>query len=67
MRMSEFIRRNRAELDDCINAVIYRHDGKGGRGVIPDPPPQRNDQEREQWLVNDESRYQWARAEGVNV
>ena len=67
MTMREFIRQNRADLDNCIDAAIYRHDGNGGRGIIPDPPPTRNDSDRRQWILNDESLYQWARSEGVRI
>jgi hypothetical protein len=65
MRLREFVRQNRAEIDRLINGVLYRHDGRGGRGVIPDPPPKRNDNERQQWIMNDEGLYAWARGEGV--
>ena len=54
MTMREFIRRNRAELDKAINGVIFRYDGNGGAGTVPDPPPQRNDSERADWIANDE-------------
>lgn len=67
MRMREFIRKHRQEIDDAINGALYRHDGNGGRGTIPDPPPKRNDDERAQWIANDEGLYSWARSEGVNV
>jgi hypothetical protein len=67
MRMNEFIKRNRKELDDAINGALYRHDGRGGRGVIPVPPPTRNDAERRNWILNDEGLYMWARSEGVRV
>ena len=65
--LAEFIRENRAELDACINGVLFRHDGRGGRGTVPDPAPTRNDAERRQWVLNDEGLYQWARSEGVRV
>ena len=64
-RMSAFIAENRAEIDAVINAALYRHDGRGGRGTIPDPPPKRNDAERLQWIQNDEGLYSWARSWGV--
>lgn len=67
MTFKEFIRENREEIDHCINSVLYRHDGRGGRGTIPDPPPQRNDDDRRQWILNDEGLYNWARREGVKI
>lgn len=67
MRMRDFIRDNRETIDAAINGVLYRYDGRGGRGTIPDPPPSRNDDEREQWIANDEGLYLWAQREGVNV
>ncbi len=67
MRMIDFIKTNRTEIDAAINGCLYRHDGNGGRGTIPDPPPQRNDVERRQWIANDEGLYNWARSEGVKL
>ena len=67
MTLNNFIRENRSALDDCINAALYRHDGNGGRGTIPDPPPSRNDSERADWIANDEGLYKWARSEGVRI
>lgn len=65
--MQEFIKNNRGAIDDMINAELYRHDGRGGRGIIPDPPPKRNDEERKNWILNDEGLYSWARSEGVRI
>ena len=67
MRMREFIKQNREALDEAINAALFRYDGRGGRGVVPDPAPRRNDSERESWVLNDEGLYSWARSEGVRV
>lgn len=67
MTMRDFIRSNRDEIDAAINGVLYRYDGNGGQGTVPDPPPQRNDSERRLWIANDEGLYNWARGEGVGV
>ena len=65
--MRAFIRAHRTEIDTAINGVLYRYDGKGGKGTIPYPPPKRNDSERADWISNDERLYNWARSEGVPV
>jgi hypothetical protein len=67
MNLRQFIRDNRDEIDRLINSALYRHDGRGGKGTIPDPPPRRNDEERRQWIMNDEGLYSWARSEGVRA
>jgi hypothetical protein len=59
MNLRQFVRENRAELDAAINAALYRYDGNGGKGTIPDPPPKRNDSERADWVQNDEGLYNW--------
>ena len=65
--LREWIKANRAELDKAINRVLYRHDGRGGKGTIPDPSPKRSDAERRQWIMNDEGLYNWARSEGCRL
>lgn len=67
MTLKQFISENRTEIDAAINGALYRYDGRGGRGTIPDPPPKRNDSERRDWIANDEGLYSWARSEGVRV
>jgi hypothetical protein len=67
MTLRDFIRQNRKELDAAINQGIYRYDGNGGRGTIPTPAPTYNDEERRQWILNDEGLYLWARSEGVRI
>lgn len=63
--LSEFVARNREEIDRQINAELFRYDGKGGRGTVPDPPPERDDDEREMWVENLEPLWNWAQSEGV--
>jgi hypothetical protein len=60
MSMAAFIEENAVEIDAAINRIMYRYDGNGGHGVIPDPPPTYDDDEREQWIANDEDLYRWA-------
>ena len=67
MRMREFIKQHRGEIDKGIDSVTYRYDGRGGKGTIPYPPPKHNDKERETWIMNDEGLYRWAKSEGVPV
>lgn len=67
MTMQQFIEENRSDLNHCINAAIYRYDGNGGRGQIPNPEPQHSIQEIKSWIQNDEGLYNWARSSGVRV
>ena len=67
MPMREFIHRNRVDIDQLINEEIYRHDGRGGRGVIPAPAPTYSDAARREWVLNHEPLYRWARADGVRI
>ena len=65
--MKDFIRENRDDLNACSNSVIYRWDGRGGRGTGPTPPPKHSEQEIREWIANDEGLYHWAKAAGVRV
>lgn len=53
MTMTQFIKDNRQELDECIQRIC--------------PNCKRNDHERRLWILNDESLYQWAKSEGVKI
>lgn len=65
--IEDFVEEHRQELNSAINSVIFRHDGNGGRGTVPTPPPVYDDEELQDWIINDESLYNWARSEGVDV
>jgi hypothetical protein len=56
MTLREFIKQNRAELDACIARALGEPDN-----------PRKNDEERRQWILNDEGLYRWARSEGVKI
>ena len=59
MTMREFIKTNRDELDDAIKLLgSYRF-------IVPNA--RLNDNERENWIMNDEGLYEWARIEGVRI
>lgn len=49
----DFIKENRAELDAAIKRVCSNC--------------RLNDDERRQWILNDEGLYQWARSSGVRI
>ena len=54
MTMRDFIREHRAEIDSSIEAR-------------PGACKPSNDDERRDWIANDEGLYLWARREGVRV
>jgi hypothetical protein len=56
MKLADFIRENREELDRCI-----------ARALGQDTNPLANDAERRLWVLNDEGLYNWARSEGVRI
>jgi len=56
MKLAEFIKNNREELDRCIASALDQ-----------DTNPYPNDQERRLWVLNDEGLYNWARSEGVRI
>ena len=56
MKLQEFIKENRQELDACI-----------ARALNENKNPFPNDNERRLWILNDEGLYNWARSEGVRI
>jgi len=73
MTLRDFIRENRAELDAAIGRAL----GHVPRTASCDchlsgtdhyhEAPKLGDEERRQWVLNDEGLYLWARSEGVRV
>lgn len=53
MSLREFVRLNRVELDQAIRRAC--------------PNCRLNDEERRQWVLNDEGLYLWARRSGVRT
>ena len=49
----DFIKENRKEIDEAIRRVV--------------PNARIDDDERRQWIMNDEGLYDWARSEGVRI
>ena len=54
MSMRVFIRKHRAEIDSAIRSAC------SGLGRL-------NDEDREDWILNDEGLYLWAKSKGVPV
>lgn len=73
MRLQDFIKKNRAQIDKAINAELYRYDGEGkARKTIPEPADPattapHDDNFRAQWIMGDEGLFNWARREGVKI
>ena len=56
MKLRQFIKENREELDNCIANALNQ-----------DTNPYANDRERELWILNDEGLYNWARRSGCKI
>jgi hypothetical protein len=54
MTLREFIKRNRGEIDRII------HNRIGEDSTI-------NNDDRREWILNEEGLYNWARSEGVKI
>jgi hypothetical protein len=73
MTIRDFITQNRAEIDSAINRTLC-HVPREASCYCPksrtehdhDPKPL-NNEDRRQWIANDEGLYNWARSEGVSV
>lgn len=55
MTLKDFIKENKEELDVCIRRAL------GGRKNTI------NNEDRRQWILNEETLYNWARREGVRI
>lgn len=60
--ITAFIRENRAEIDSAIKGAMTRYDSPGFQRKIS-----LNDEDRRQWILNDEGLYNWARSAGVEI
>jgi hypothetical protein len=59
MRLREFIKQNRHEIDRCVwNFTTHRYN---------QPQALNSDKEREEWVMNDEGLYRWAQSEGCKI
>lgn len=54
MTLRDFLKQNRTEIDACIKRICPN------LGRL-------NDEDRRQWLLNDEGLYRWARSSGVRL
>lgn len=53
MSLRDFIKQNKEEIDTCIKRVC--------------PNCKLNNEDRRQWILNDEGLYLWARRSGVRI
>jgi hypothetical protein len=73
MTMREFIRSNREALVEAINSVVGRVPATAScycpksRTDHQHEPPKLTNEDRRQWVLNDEGLYRWARSEGVRI
>lgn len=74
MRLRDYIKQNRAAIDSHINARLNVVPAsascncpRSGTNHTHNDNPRRNDSEREQWVLSDESLYLDARAAGCRI
>ena len=74
MTMKQFIMQNRAELDEAIDRAMNYVPKEAscnchlsGTNHTHVSNRRRGDEERRQWVLNDEGLYNWARNEGVRA
>lgn len=53
--LTDFIREHREEIDNGVKRYLDR------------PEMRLNDNDRREWVLNDEGLYQWAKCEGVRI
>jgi len=73
MRMEDFIRKHRDEIDRVIIAAVRftpRQAScqcpRNGTDHYCGDTPSLNNEDRRKWILNDEGLYNWARSEGVS-
>lgn len=63
MRLREFIKQNREEIDRVVHSIQSRPNTQGERMS----PIKLNDKDREEWVMNEEGLYRWARSSGCRI
>jgi len=58
MTLENFIQQNYKEIDEYIYTIAPNNPYLQGKDA---------DEEREEWILNDESLYNWALSEGVDI
>ena len=73
MRLREFIRENRVEIDNYIDQLSGRVPKTAScfcslSGTAHyHQPDKRNDHERQEWVLSDEPLYRWAQSSGCRI
>ena len=74
MTLKEFIRNNRTELDAAIARALDHVPRtascdcpQSGTDHMHTDDIRLSDEDRRQWILNDEGLYRWARSEGVRI